>query len=66
MKIELTKETRKNGKTWYCIRIDGLHEESFPTEIEGRTAFKYMVEKAQPEEIKEVLESFETEKIPQS
>lgn len=68
MKIELTKETRKDGKVWYFIYIDGsvMIDNCFTDESESRQRFKYLIQNAVPEETKEVLEVFETEKILQS
>lgn len=63
MRLELTRETRKDNSTWYFIYIDGKPcSECFTAsqEHEARQKFRYLKENAQPEETIEVLDVFET------
>lgn len=39
MKVELIKETDRNGKIWHCIYADKKHVYSFLEEKEARSVF---------------------------
>lgn len=55
MKVDLIKETRRNGQIWYCIYVNNSYVNSYLNLIEAKSHF----DDIKSEETKEILQTKE-------